>query len=109
MVNLRVMPPPPRNRRWELEIDLPNDQAILWLRTIWWGEGKGLAFVHEVGKASYNYMKVSTASIDDLVEGVIVAAEEILADTGETARRKGKVDEKAQELSKRLGIKVKVK
>lgn len=106
------MPAAPRKHFWELTIRLRDNDAVLYLRKKDFFSSRGdlisLEFVAVPDQPSYDHLPVSTASLDDLVEGVAVAAHRILDEIGQASARHQDIEDKAAELKRRLGIKVKV-
>lgn len=105
-----VMPAAPKGAAWELEFEVVTDHIWLWLRGPRRRSRDGLERVMDANGSWSSNLRISTATVDQIVEGTIVAAHKMLTKIGEVPERQAMAQAKADEISRRLGgIKIVIK
>lgn len=100
---------------WVLKFNPLHCDATLWLfrKSRFTGRPNGFSVKCRGLRASdwpiHASLNPETASIEEIVEAVVMAANELSRDVAAEPRRKSEMEAKAAELSKRLGIKVEVR
>lgn len=108
------MPEPPAGTVWKLNFNPSSDDALLWLykRSRITGRSTGMSVscegLYRDGRRCYR-LKISTASIDQIVEATIVAAHELIREHKATPKTAAAMEAKAAQVSKRLGIEVEIR
>lgn len=110
---MSAMPSPPAGTVWKLSFSTLHDDAMLWLyKRPRFGKAVDsivCAGVHSPAQRSFDRLKVSTATVDLLVDGVVVTAHELIRKMADGSDRKTDLDAKAAEVAQRLGIQVEVR
>lgn len=112
-VGTAVMPPAPPGTVWKLTFSPREDRATLWLyqRSSW---RRAVRLEELIDCASvclpYPYsLKPSTATVDQIIEGVVMSAHRLIEEQSHAAESLSDVDAKAGEVARRLGIEVEIK
>jgi hypothetical protein len=108
------MPNPPKGMVWKLTFDPIHDSATLWLYKAGRFTGRNTGWsvlcrsVHLPRDPMWRSLDPSEATVDELVEGVIVTANEMRSEMSAEPLRRAQFDAKANEVAKRLNIAVEV-